>query len=153
MYSSLSDIEKDIDRDLIIQLTNDENRSVEDISFSDPSDPVIGRINEAISDADDEINGYLRSLYSLPLETVPKRIKKLSKGIAIYNIYKRRHRLDMPQSLIDDYKNMVRELEKMQQGKIQLEIEMMTSVEGSGNLRSNKSSSDRIFSKDKLSSY
>ena len=46
-------------------------------------------IEEAIADADGEIDGYLAKRYSVPLSRPPKVINKLSKDIAIFNLYSR----------------------------------------------------------------
>ena len=43
-------------------------------------------IDEAIADADGEIDGYLVKRYAVPLAPVPKVINKFSKDIALYNL-------------------------------------------------------------------
>ena len=50
------------------------------------AEPVI---DEAIADADGEIDGYLAKRYQVPLSPVPKVINKYSKDIAIYNLFSR----------------------------------------------------------------
>lgn len=52
-------------------------------------DLVAPLIDEAIADADGEIDGYLAKRYAVPLFPVPKIINKLSKDIAIYNLFSR----------------------------------------------------------------
>ncbi|MCU7494764.1 MAG: DUF1320 domain-containing protein [Ignavibacteria bacterium] len=154
MYSSFDEIKQDIDQDLLIQLTNDENRTMEEISLSDPEDPIIKRVNNAVKDADDEIDSYLRSRYTLPLTSVPNRVKKFSRSIAVYNLYKRRHILEMPESLVTDYKLTVKDLLSIQKGFIQLEIDKISDTPGQGvEIRVNKTQEDRIFSKDVLSRF
>ena len=46
-------------------------------------------IDEAIADADGEIDGYLVKRYAVPLAPVPKVINKFSKDIALYNLMSR----------------------------------------------------------------
>ena len=46
-------------------------------------------IDEAIADADGEIDGYLAKRYAVPLAPVPKVINKFSKDIALYNLFSR----------------------------------------------------------------
>lgn len=46
-------------------------------------------VEEAIADADGEIDGYLAKRYAVPLSPVPKVINKFSKDIAIYNLFSR----------------------------------------------------------------
>lgn len=152
MYSSLNNITEHIDLDLIIQLVNDENRRTEDVdvNLDDPDDLVVKRVTEAIKSADAEIDSYLISKYSVPLTAVPDIIEDISIDLAIYNLYKRRHRLDMPESLTDMRKLRVKQLEQIQKGMMQLPIQQQTSDKGSGEFRTNKSSEDKIFNKDLL---
>lgn len=46
-------------------------------------------IDEAIADADGEIDGYLAKRYAVPLTPVPKVVNKFSKDIALYNLFSR----------------------------------------------------------------
>lgn len=46
-------------------------------------------IQEAMDDADGEIDGYLAKRYPVPLTQVPKIVNKLAKDIAVYNIFSR----------------------------------------------------------------
>lgn len=45
---------------------------------------------EAITDADAEIDGYLAKRYSLPFAETPKVLNKFSKDIAVYNLASRK---------------------------------------------------------------
>lgn len=63
--------------DELIQLTDRGNVGVIDAT-------VLG---QALADADNEINSYLGSVYSLPLSTVPDRLIKLAADIARYQLY------------------------------------------------------------------
>lgn len=47
-------------------------------------------INEAISQADAEIDSYLGVRYVVPLSSPPARVKALSIDLAIYHLYSRR---------------------------------------------------------------
>ena len=46
-------------------------------------------IDEAIADADGEIDGYLAKRYAVPLAPAPRVINKFSKDIAVYNLFSR----------------------------------------------------------------
>lgn len=46
-------------------------------------------IDEAIADADGEIDGYLAKRYAVPMDPAPKILNKLSKDIAVYNLFSR----------------------------------------------------------------
>lgn len=46
-------------------------------------------IRAAIADADAEIDGYLAKRYRVPVTPAPRILNKLSKDIAVYNLYSR----------------------------------------------------------------
>jgi len=152
MYCKIKDILNNIERGELISLVNDENRS--SVDLSDNADPCVIRIQEAISQADEEINGYLRSRYTLPFQTVPESVYFISIDIAIYRLYQRRHRLDMPESLTSIYHDRKRELEKIQRGEILLYIQEEPSVPASAvDILTNKTPEDKIFSKTTLDMF
>lgn len=158
-YSTFTELINDIPQETLIQLTNDEERppkSEEDeeegYDLEDEEDVIVQRINKAIEDADREIDSYLNGNYDVPLNEVPARINKLSRLIAKYNLFSRRT-LEMPDNLINQYKLSIKDLEKIQEGIIDIgitkngvEIEVST-------FRTNKTSGDRLFSKEALTGF
>ena len=68
------------------------NTIIGDTFIEDPAErearvgPII---DEAISDADGEIDGYLAKRYAVPIDPTPKVINKFSKDIAVYNLFSR----------------------------------------------------------------
>ncbi len=50
---------------------------------------IMPLVEDAIADADGEIDGYLVKRYPVPLLSVPRSIAKFSKDIAIYNLFSR----------------------------------------------------------------
>ncbi|WP_113673490.1 gp436 family protein [Vallitalea guaymasensis] len=107
-------------------------------------------INTAIQDADGTINGYLGTRYPVPLPLPPdKLINNLSKDIAVYNIFSRIgiDEDSRENTIITRYKNAVKFLEKVAEGKINLPIgrEKRKPVD---KLRIH--SSRRIFSRDSM---
>lgn len=46
-------------------------------------------VEEAIEDADAEIDGYLAKRYSVPMSPAPRVLNKFSKDIAVYNLMSR----------------------------------------------------------------
>lgn len=153
MYCSIDDILKDFSKTDLIQLANDENRSESSIDLNNASDACTIRILEQIQAADDEIDGYLRSKYTLPLVSVPQRIRQLSKDISIYNVYKRRHRLDMPDTLVGLYKMAVSELDQIRKGFVSLESNSPSETIEASEIRCNKTQKDKIFNSSLLGSY
>ncbi len=152
MYCSINDILKDIDEAELIRLADDENRG-EAVDLSDANEPAVIRINEQINAADDEIDGYLRAAYSLPFDKTPERIKQISKDISIYNLYKRRYRMDMPESVNQIYKQRLDELKAIGSGKILLDITQTEANEQPSQFHSNKTDADKIFTKDLLGKF
>ena len=153
MYCSIDDILKDFSKNDLIQLSNDENRAETAIDLDSGTDICVLRIIEQIKAADDEIDGYLRTRYALPLLSVPQRIKQLSKDISIYNIYKRRHRTDMPDSLVSLYKMAAAELDQIRKGFVSLEADSSTAASEAPEIKSNKTKRGKIFNRGLLNSY
>ncbi len=150
MYSTIQDILKDLDESEVLLLINDGNGDVDEIDLTDSQDTASLRVIEQIKAADDEIDSYLRSRYPKPFTEVPERIRQISKDIAIYNLYKRRHRLDMPESIVAIYKSRIADLEKIQKGVINPIIEPdQPGIQG----KVNKTESDKIFSSTLLNKF
>jgi len=151
-YSTFVDLTNDIPQETIIQLTNDEERlplseeNEKGYDLEDEDDPIVKRINKAIEDADKEIDSYLDGNYEVPLSPVPKRINKLSRTIAKYNLFSRRT-LEMPDNLLSQYRIAIKDLEKIQQGVIDIGITKAGSDVSPSTYRTNKTTEDRIFSK------
>jgi phage gp36-like protein len=141
MYSTLDDIKKLIPEEVVIQLTDDENLGVVNQT----------RIDEAIASADGEINGYCGARYTVPFSTVPDIIRKMSVDIAIYNLYSRRLE-EIPETRADRYKNAIRQLEGIAKGVISIGESIAPPAE-TGGAECNKTESDRIFTRDKLTGF
>ena len=92
----------------LIQLTDDEGTGA----------VVTARVNQAISDADEEINGYLGARMSVPVFPVPESLRRLSVDLAVYNLYSRREKV--PDNRMERYRAAVRFLEQVALGKISL---------------------------------
>lgn len=144
MYSSLNDIKKSISESEIVNLTDDNANGYIDETV----------VNECLSKADELINGYLRGKYLLPIVNVPSLIKNISVELAIYYLYSRRFRTDIPESIEKIYKAQVKILEQIQKGFIVLGIESQ-SVDGvqTGIYRTNRKISDKVFGKDFLNRF
>jgi len=138
MYSTQDDILERIPEETVIQLTDDE----------DTGAIVATRVTAAIGRADGEIDFWCGRRYSVPFTTVPDIIAELSTDMAIYFLYGRT--LDeMPKTRVDAYKNAVRMLEKISEGKgVDLGVALAT-VTPSGTSAS-FTGNDRQFTRDKL---
>ena len=68
------------------------NAIIGDTYIEDPEERearIVPIIETAIADADAEIDGYLAKRYAVPFSPVPRVLNKLSKDIAIYNLFSR----------------------------------------------------------------
>jgi phage gp36-like protein len=140
-YSNLADIKKLIPEETLIQVTDDEGAGI----------VVEARIDEAIAQADSEIDAYLGTRYDVPFATVPDVVKKISVDLAIYNLYSRRVE-EIPATRADRYKNSIKLLEGIRDGKISIG----EATEPPGNtdeIKVGTSEADRIFTRDKLSGF
>ena len=141
-YSTLDDIKKLLPEEALIQLTDDENLGVVNQ----------GRVDEAIAQADAEINSYCASKYTVPFTTVPAIAKKISVDLAIYNLYSRKVDI-IPETRAERYKNAIRQLEGISKGTISLGVDPAPAATTEGGAETNKAESDRIFTRDKLEGF
>lgn len=76
-------------------------------------------VEDSINDADAEIDGYLSKRYPTPLSSVPGVINKLSKDIAIYNVFSRSgiDEKTREQNYLSRYRNAVKYLENIASGR------------------------------------
>jgi phage gp36-like protein len=138
-YCTLEDIKSHIPEQNLIQLTDDENLGIINET----------RVNDAIDYADQLIGGYLRGRYTLPLDPVPGLVKKLSIDFSIFWLYSRRFELEMPEGMMNRYKNALKILEMIQRGTVSLGTAEGTTPEP-GEYKTNKTLNDRVFSKNVL---
>jgi phage gp36-like protein len=155
-YSTITSVSKKIDQRTLVQLLNDEVRPEvnseehDAVDLDDPTDPVVVRFEQAAAEAQAEIDPYLVGRYTLPFASIPTLIIAISDEITIYNCYKRRGNL--PENVQNIYKNNVKMLEKISSGMMDLGIaEEPQNL--SGEMRTNKTSSNRTFNDDMWEKY
>jgi len=114
-YCAKSDIyPKQIATADVVQLTDDSGTK----TVMDAALETI--VDQAIADADAEINGYCQKVYTVPLSPVPPLVLKYSVDIAIYNLYSRRADFDVPKSRSDRYNRAIAYLKLIVEGKVAL---------------------------------
>lgn len=130
---------KYISNDELIKLTDDEN-----FGSINPE-----RLNEAINAASNEFENYLRDVYDIAQfpTSLPEMLIQLLADLTIYNLYKRRYRLDMPESITEIYKMAIDKLLKISRGEMQLTLPKLANQ---GFIKINKTEVDRIFNQDEL---
>ena len=137
-YCTSDDIEIQIGKNSLVQLTNDDNTQ-------QTVDPVV--VEEALIYSSTLIDGYLRGKYNLPLNTQFPLLRVIAIDICIYRLYSRRIYTDMPETISENYKNAIRTLEQLKKGVITLESSDNQEVKSSGEYRTNKTELDRLFNK------
>lgn len=109
-YSVEADIKEIISDEDLIQLTDD-------VAPVDTIDSAL--VSAAIDRADNKINGYLRGKQNpLPLSPVPPLIKDISVSLAVFQLYRRRPNVEIPDPVERDLKMAVKDLEGIRDGKI-----------------------------------
>lgn len=138
-YSTKAGILKQISETVLIQLTDDKNIGI--------VDDII--INQAIADADAEIDSYCGNRHTVPFSAVPAIIEKMSVDIAIYNLYSRRK--GAPEDRQKRYDNAIRFLRDVSKGAVSLGADAPppTTTENTVSIAGN----DRIFTRGKLGSF
>lgn len=152
MYCTITDILKKIDKSVVLELTNDENRSVDLIDLDDTEDVVTERITAAITEACEEADTYLRSQYTLPLEETPVRLKDICVDITVYCLYKRRHWEEIPEGVSDIYSKRLKDLDKIQAGLIDLGVADYPQ-HMNNEIAVNKTEDSRLFTDSQLDKY
>lgn len=83
-------------------------------------------IELCISDAESEINGYLQSIYTIPVtDTVPDLLKVWCIAITNYRIYLRRNPVKIPDSIVKEYESTVKRLTDVNKGLVKLSIALI----------------------------
>lgn len=144
-YCTIDDIIKMLPEDQLIRLTDDEGTG----SYNE------GRATEAIDSGSEEIDTYLGGRVALPIEgDIPPILGKLNVDIAICNLYSRLAE-EIPSTRADRYKNAIRFLEKVSEGKISLGLQPPPSPPGEGEYSDGVRISTRkqVFDEDTMEKY
>jgi phage gp36-like protein len=141
-YCTLDDIKKLIPEEVIVQLTDDEDAGSVDQA----------RVDEAIAQADAEVDSYCGGRYSVPFSAVPEVVKKLSVDIAVYNLYSRTVQ-EIPEVRRERYRNAIRQLEGISKGLVSLGIGPTPEPASKSGAETNKATDTNVFSREKLEGF
>ena len=139
-YCTLDDIKKHIPEDVLVELTDDEGLGTINTQRGD----------QAIADADSEIDAYCGVRYSVPFQTAPQLIRKLSIDIAIYNLFSR-SRLEPPELRKDRYHQAIDTLKGIAKGTVSIGIDPRPPAHSENTIQF--SSNDKLFTREKLEDY
>ena len=107
-------------------------------------------LNQAISDAQSEVDAYISSKYSTPLMTVSDAISRTTADIARYRLYDER----CPDNIRERYREAIAFLQAVSAGKATLgNGPDGERASGAGHLQSARSSEQRTFSLKKLEGF
>ena len=138
VYCTTEDIETQLSTATLVQLTNDSG-------LQDGIDYAV--CEEALIYSSTLIDGYLRGKYNLPLNTHFPLLRVIAIDLSIYRLYSRRIYIEIPATIVENYKNAIRTLEQLKKGVITLQTEDKEDVKTTGEYRSNKTVLDRLFNK------
>jgi phage gp36-like protein len=135
-YSTKADILKQLPEADLAQLTND----------VDGSTVVDATVDAMIAKADNQINTYCRGKNDIPFNTTETpRVLDWSVSLAIYNLYKRRVDLSIPDGVETDHDDVIDELKAVRDGKIV--VDDPDSVANTGGIyKGSGASQGKIFS-------
>lgn len=130
------------------------NAIIGDTFIEDPAEReelVAPIIDEAIADADGEIDGYLAKRYAVPITPAPKIINKCSKDIAVYNLFSR---IGIDESTdqktyLNRYNQAIKFLTLVAEGKVSIGAETDDPANAAATGFSVQSN-PRLFSRDKM---
>jgi len=138
-------------------LTNDKITEKELTDLTD--DEKLGQVNwirvaEARKEIDDEAEASVRAGgYTLPFATVPPILRKISINGTIYFLWKRKKKQNMPQGMKDERAAIDTLLRKIETKANFLGVTDSSAPPLAGRYKTNKTSEDRVFTKDKLDTY
>ena len=144
-YSTLNDLIAASSEKDILELTDDARTGEINAGF----------VSEAISKADAIIDSYVSGRYITPIAApVPLIIGDISAQLAIYFLYERRFRANMPESIMKIYSNLIAQLKSVHDGMMDIPAETLgNGIMGSGPTRCNKTAADRLFPWSKLNEW
>lgn len=106
-------------------------------------------IEQAVLDADGEIDGYLAKRYPVPIAAVPKIINKFSKDIAIYNLFSRIgiDESSEQKNYLNRYNSAVKYLTLLAEGKVSLGADGNDGMQPSAQTDFSICSAPRLFTR------
>lgn len=131
---------------LIARYSEDELIQLTDVNRTGVIDT--GVLNQAIADADGEIDSYLAVRYSLPLATVPTALTRIACDVTRYRLYDNR----APEEVRKRYEDAVKWLSAVANGSVSLGLPPAQAPVQSGGVVA-VSGEERRFSRTTLEDY
>lgn len=115
-YCSVQDVLDQVPRERAVELTNDTE------SRLDGAEVVTSVVEKCIVAAQSIVDGYLRSVVRLPLDRIDPVIATTTRDLAIFELYKRRVVLDMPEGLSELRKAAMATLKGIANGDLRIDL-------------------------------
>lgn len=133
--------------DLIERAGEAELRQIADRDRDGVPDPAV--VDAALTDADNLINGYVATKYSLPLPSVPDIVLTWVVSIARYVL----HRNGPPEHVRQDYKDAIAALKDVAAGRLALPFPATEEQPGIASGQVKARHPDRVFTPAKLQGW
>ena len=141
VYCTKADLLEQIGEARLIELTDDAATGVVDDT----------KVDRAIADAGEEIDGHLGMRLSLPVAQVPPLVRKWAVDIAIYNLCSRRE-AEVPEARIKRHEAARADLRRFAEGKLSLGVNDPDEPPSDAG-KPQISSATRVFDRDKLGGF
>ncbi len=142
MYSSIARIKARLTNDTLLQLTDDEQLG----SVNDT------KITTALTTASRVADMLCGTKYSVPFAVVPPIVEDLVDDIAVYELYARKVQ-EFPEVVKEKRDNAVKFLTNVSNGTASLGIDPAPAAPTVGSPETNKTTSDRVFTRDTLKGF
>ena len=111
-------------------------------------------VEQAIADADAEIDGYLAKRYKVPFEKTPQVINKFAKDIALYNMVSRKgvDENDREKTYLTRYNAAIAFLTKVAEGILSIGVSE-NNTEDAARIGFSMSNSPRLFSRGNMKGW
>ena len=111
-------------------------------------------VEQAIADADAEIDGYLAKRYKVPFGKTPQVINKFAKDIALYNMVSRKgvDENDREKTYLTRYNAAIAFLTKVAEGRISIGVSE-NNTEDAARIGFSMSNSPRLFSRGNMKGW
>jgi len=116
-YTSKEELELAIGVTTLLQLCDDEAVGSWDATNTD-------RLNHCIDQAGRDVDGYCRARFAVPFVATPPMVGRLAVSLAIWYLYRRRRAaFGVPEDVKDEHELAVRQLERINEGKLDPGVE------------------------------
>lgn len=119
IYCTLEDLRTALPEKRLIEATDDSLPSA-DGSVQEPVADAAMRSASVLIDA------HLGTRYALPLPMVPDVLRRICVNLAVHDLYARVRTMELPEAIKDRYKEAIRLLESVRDGKIGLGLPAAT---------------------------